>query len=202
MSKDFSNIKCVNIGDSGVGKTCVLVSYTENEFPDEHVPTAFDNFRSIETYDGKTINLNLWDTSGQDNDTMRPLSYQDCNVFLLFFSLVDRNSFERIKTKWVAELKQTGHHETPYLVVGNKVDLRDDPTACAQLGVNPVKKEEGEKLSKDVGAIAYLECSAKTQHGLGEVFHSAITAVIDPEKLVPAEELEKIKKKKKTCRSQ
>ncbi len=45
MSKDFSNIKCVNIGDSGVGKTCVLVSYTENEFPDEHVPTAFDNFR-------------------------------------------------------------------------------------------------------------------------------------------------------------
>jgi small GTP-binding protein len=146
--------------------------------------------------------LNLWDTSGQDNDTMRPLSYQDCNVFLLFFSLVDKNSFERIKSKWVAELKQTGHHETPYLVVGNKLDLRDDPSACAQLRVTPIKKEEGEKMAKEVGAIKYLECSAKTQVGLGEIFQAAITAVVEPEKLVPADELANIHKKKKGCKQQ
>lgn len=139
----------------------------------------------------------MWDTSGNETDTMRPLSYQDCNVFLLFFSLTDRSSFERIKTKWVAELKQHCHHETPYLIVGNKLDMRDDPSVT-----NAVKKEEGEKMAKEVGAIAYLECSAKTQTGLGEVFQSAIAAVIEPEKLASAEEIAAIKKKKKTCRNQ
>ncbi|KAG2392316.1 hypothetical protein C9374_012568 [Naegleria lovaniensis] len=198
-----STIKCVNIGDTGVGKTCVLVSYTENEFPEEHVPTAFDNFTSIVEYKNNRYNVQLWDTSGQDNDSMRPISYNGAHIFLIFFSLVDRKSFERVREKWVKELEETNHIDLPYIIVGNKVDLRDDSQLLKQLGVtNPVTKKEGEELAKKVGALQYMECSAKTQTGLGEVFEAAVKAVVDEEWKKQNEAIKKKKDKGGKCNKQ
>lgn len=94
----------------------------------------------------------------------------------------------------------------PYIIVGNKVDLRNDPDALNAMGIQdkPVTKEEGLSMAKKVGAIAYLECSAKTQEGLGEVFTTAVTAVLEPQKLMPESELKELQKKKraKGCKSQ
>ncbi len=138
---------------------------------------------------------------------MRPLSYNDTKVFLIYFSLVDRNSFERIEKKWVPEIINTGHAEVPYVIVGNKLDLRNDPNTLKALGITdkPISTEEGKAMAKRVGAICYMECSAKTQEGLGELFTAAVTAVIQPEKLMPAEELKTLnekKKGKKGCKNQ
>ncbi|KAL6052252.1 Ras-related C3 botulinum toxin substrate 2 [Balamuthia mandrillaris] len=177
-------MNCVVVGDGAVGKTCLLISYTTNAFPGEYIPTVFDNYSANVMVDGRVINLGLWDTAGQeDYDRLRPLSYPQTDVFLLCYSTVSPPSFQNVEAKWNPEIT---HHcpNVPKLLVGTKVDLRDDPETLRMLaskGLSPVSKEEGERMAKRIGAVAHLECSALTQQGLKQVFDEAIRAVLSPQ---------------------
>ncbi|KAM7476232.1 hypothetical protein LguiB_023475 [Lonicera macranthoides] len=176
-------IKCVTVGDGAVGKTCLLISYTSNTFPTDYVPTVFDNFSANVIVDGQTVNLGLWDTAGQeDYNRLRPLSYRGADVFILAFSLISRPSFENISKKWVPELR---HYAplVPIVLVGTKLDLRENkqflmdyPGACT------ISTEQGEELKKQIGAVAYLECSSKTQQNVKSVFDASIKVVLQPPK--------------------
>ncbi|XP_030553156.2 rac-like GTP-binding protein 5 [Rhodamnia argentea] len=176
-------IKCVTVGDGAVGKTCLLISYTSNTFPTDYVPTVFDNFSANVMVDGQTVNLGLWDTAGQeDYNRLRPLSYRGADVFILAFSLISRPSFENIAKKWVPELRHYAP-STPIVLVGTKLDLREDkqfkldyPGACT------ISTEQGEELRKQIGALAYVECSSKTQQNVKAVFDAAIKVVLRPPK--------------------
>ncbi|XP_062097087.1 rac-like GTP-binding protein 5 isoform X1 [Humulus lupulus] len=182
-SKNSKFIKCVTVGDGAVGKTCLLISYTSNTFPTDYVPTVFDNFSANITVDGKTVNLGLWDTAGQeDYNRLRPLSYRGADVFLLAFSLISRPSYENISKKWIPELRHYAP-SVPIILVGTKLDLREDEQFLRDYpGAHTISTQQGEDLKKQIGATAYLECSSKTQENVKGVFDAAIKLAMHPPK--------------------
>uniref|UniRef100_A0A2I3HN52 Ras homolog family member G n=1 Tax=Nomascus leucogenys TaxID=61853 RepID=A0A2I3HN52_NOMLE len=152
-----------------VGKICLLISYTTNAFPGEYIPTVFDNYSANVMVDGKLVNLELWDTAGQDDDRLRPLSYPQTDVFLICFSLVE---------SCAAPLSQHSHH--PNTIEKLKKQLTPITYPCQQ----------GLAMAKEIGAVKYLECSALTQRGLKTVFDEVIRAVLCPPP---------VKKRKRKC---
>ena len=180
--KKIRHVKCVAVGDGAVGKTCMLICYTSGTFPEEYIPTIFDNYTQSLNVDGKNINLQLWDTAGQeDYAKIRPMSYPDTDVFLVCFSLVSPTSLENVSSMWKSEIT-TAAPNGQIILVGLKKDLRDDFEAKENTdpNVQPIPTEKGQEVAKQIGAREYLECSAKTKENLNEVFEHAVRAVLNP----------------------
>jgi len=171
------------VGDGAVGKTSLLMTYSQGTFPTVYVPTVFDNY-SVEidvmiNQQQKTVELELWDTAGQEEyDRLRPLSYRNTDVFLIVFSVASSVSFENIKSKWRPEVMHYAK-DAPWLLVGSMSDLRDAPEQ-SQLEGKPVSKEQGEALARELSAVGYIECSSKVDYNVKAVFDMAITSVVNP----------------------
>jgi len=173
--------KLVIVGDGACGKTCLLIVFSKDEFPEVYVPTVFENYVADTEVDNKHVELALWDTAGQeDYDRLRPLSYPDTDVILMCFSIDSPDSLENIPEKWVPEVKHFCPN-VPIVLVGNKKDLRNDDYTVRELArakQQPVPKSEGEQMANRIGAKAYLECSALTKEGVREVFEAATKAAL------------------------
>ncbi|KAK9705962.1 hypothetical protein RND81_07G095500 [Saponaria officinalis] len=173
-------IKCVTVGDGAVGKTCLLICYTSNRFPTDYIPTVFDNFSANVSVDGNIVNLGLWDTAGQeDYSRLRPLSYRGADIFVLAFSLISRASYENVLKKWMPELRRFAPN-VPIVLVGTKLDLREERRYADPSGLHIITSAQGEELRKQIGAAAYIECSSKTQQNVKAVFDTAIKVVLQP----------------------
>ncbi|XP_062365394.1 rho-related GTP-binding protein RhoC isoform X2 [Cinclus cinclus] len=171
--------KLVIVGDGACGKTCLLIVFSKDQFPEVYVPTVFENYIADIEVDGKQVELALWDTAGQeDYDRLRPLSYPDTDVILMCFSIDSPDSLENIPEKWTPEVKHFCP-SVPIILVGNKKDLRNDEHTrreLAKMKQEPVKPEEGRDMANRINAFGYLECSAKTKEGVREVFEMATRA--------------------------
>ena len=170
-------IKCVLVGDGSVGKTCMLISYTQDKFPTEYVPTIFENYSANIQIDKQTITLSLWDTAGQeDYNELRQLCYPQADVFIIVFSVVEPSSFENALKKWLPELNEKNARATK-LFVGNKIDLRDDNLVFTGEKNAHIVKQTAEKIITEMG-FKYIECSAMTQEGLKTAFDEAIRSCL------------------------
>ncbi|XP_039541245.1 rho-related GTP-binding protein RhoU isoform X1 [Pimephales promelas] len=182
-------VKCVLVGDGAVGKTSLIVSYTTNGYPTEHIPTAFDNFTARVVVDGRQVQLQLCDMAGQkwgaadqhlndEFDRLRPLCYRDADVFLLCYSVVLPSSFRSVTDRWAPEVRRLCPG-VPIILVGTQCDLREDVQVLIRLaGVQekPVSRDEARLCARSIGAGTFVECSALTQKNLKEVFDGAILA--------------------------
>ena len=181
----MQSVKCVVVGDGAVGKTCMLISYTTDMFPIEYVPTVFDNYQAHVMVDGQPTSLGLWDTAGQeDYDRLRPLSYPNTDVFLICYSTTSRTSLENIKAKWLPEIRDHCPG-TPFVLVGTKCDVRENSKAHKNLRAKGeactfVDADSAKKMGDELGAARVMQCSAKTQKGLKDIFDEAIKVALIP----------------------
>ncbi|KAJ3032894.1 GTP-binding protein Rho1 [Rhizophlyctis rosea] len=175
-------LKIVAIGDGGVGKTCLLKSFAKRHFENfSYVSRRWSSNikeRTL-TIDDRTLELNVWDTPGQeDYDRLRPLSYPDTHIGLACFSLVNPGSFANVEERWVPEFR---HYcpEQPFLLVGLKADLRTDERELEYLqrsGQTPVTTSQAVKVAIKCGAAAYVECSSICCRGVDQLFALAAGA--------------------------
>lgn len=177
----YSRLKLVIVGDGACGKTCLLMVFRNNEFPPDYVPTVFENYVKELAVDGKDIELELYDTAGQeDYDRLRPLSYPGSDVILICYSVDSPSSYDNVKERWVPEVEQFCPR-VPVILVALKKDLRDDDNVIKDLqesGQSPVTVAQGNKLASETGAADFLECSALKRDGVQEVFEAAVREAI------------------------
>ncbi|OOO05182.1 small GTP-binding protein domain-containing protein [Aspergillus oryzae] len=177
--------KFVVVGDGGCGKTCLLISYSQGYFPEKYVPTVFENYitQTVHRASGKTVELALWDTAGQEEyDRLRPLSYPETDLLFVCFAIDCPASLENVMDKWYPEVLHFCP-TTPIILVGLKSDLRNKRT-CIELlktqGLTPVTPEQGQTVARRMNA-SYIECSSKEMRGVDGVFEMAVDTVVSAE---------------------
>lgn len=167
--------------------------FTRGYFPQVYEPTVFENYVHDIFIDQQSVQLSLWDTAGQEEfDRLRALSYSDTHCIMLCFSIDSPDSLENVQLKWVGEIAD--HCDGVKLVlVALKCDLRkheEDPQSIQEDELfNPYNRgqgnkrlisyEEGLAVAKKVGALRYLECSAKKNRGVNEAFSEAARCALN-----------------------
>ncbi|MCJ1443841.1 MAG: Rho GTPase [Stictis urceolatum] len=145
-------------------------------------PTVFENYVHDIFVDNVHIELSLWDTAGQEEfDRLRSLSYDDTHTIMLCFSVDSKESLENVESKWVGEIAENCQG-VKLVLVALKCDLRekgaDDDEQQAGEGEEREKKpmidyQQGLAVARRIGALRYLECSAKRNRGVNEAFTEA-----------------------------
>ncbi|KAI4266929.1 MAG: hypothetical protein L6R35_006902 [Caloplaca aegaea] len=145
------------------------------------VPTVFENYVTDCRVDGKSVQLALWDTAGQeDYERLRPLAYSKAHVILIGFSIDTPDSLDNVKHKWVEEANERCP-SVPIILVGLKKDLREDQMAQEEMRKKSqhfTTDSEGNNVARDIGARKYLECSSLTGEGVDDVFEAATRAAL------------------------
>lgn len=163
-------IKLLMIGDSGVGKTCLLLRYANDSFSPTFITTIGIDFK-IKNVDieGTRIKLQIWDTAGQERFRTITTSYfRGAQGILLVYDVTDRRSFESIRN-WISQIQQHADVHVNKILVGNKCDMVDEKV---------VSTAEGQKLAAEFG-IPFAEVSAKNDIKVDDSFQSLAKAVKD-----------------------
>ena len=171
MSNNDS-VKVTLLGNSGVGKSCIIYRFINNDFKEDIMTTRGADYsqKSI-TIKNQTINLDLWDTAGQEN--YRSLGrhfYKDSLIVILVYDITNKESFEDLKTIWFNDLKRYGEKYTVLAVVGNKCDLFED---------EKVTEEEGRKFAEEKNA-EFMLVSAKAGNNVNTLFTTLVNKYLDP----------------------
>ncbi|KAK0585119.1 hypothetical protein LWI29_023628 [Acer saccharum] len=157
-------IKLLLIGDSGVGKSCLLLRFSDDSFTTSFITTIGIDFkiRTIEL-DGKRIKLQIWDTAGQERfRTITTAYYRGAMGILLVYDVTDESSFNNIRN-WMRNIEQHAADNVNKILVGNKADMDESKRA--------VPTAKGQALADEYG-IKFFETSAKTNFNVEQVFFS------------------------------
>ncbi|KHN76400.1 Ras-related protein Rab-8B [Toxocara canis] len=153
--------KLLLIGDSGVGKTCVLFRFSDDSFNSSFISTIGIDFkiRTIEV-DGKKIKLQIWDTAGQERfRTITTAYYRGAMGIMLVYDITNEKSFDNIKN-WIRNIEEHASSDVDRMIIGNKCDVEER---------RQVSRERGEQLAIEYGT-KFLETSAKGNINVEEAF--------------------------------
>ena len=156
------SIKVILIGDSGVGKTCLIQQYTNKEFNEETVSTiaVSDKLTKEVKVGEKTIKLEIWDTAGQEQyRSVNKIYMKNAKIALMVYDMTVQNSFNNLQN-WYKELKEINDSVEIIGVIANKSDLYEDKV---------IDKEEGENYAKSINAL-FFETSAMDYESVSIAF--------------------------------
>ncbi|KAJ3430930.1 ras-related protein rab-5c [Anaeramoeba flamelloides] len=161
--------KIVLLGESGVGKTSIVLRFTTNRFNPSVTPTIGAAFSNETIKVGETlVNLQIWDTAGEERyNSLTPLYYRGSHGALIVYDITKEESFECAK-KWVDEIRMQGSPNTKIILVGNKNDL----------SIRKVPKETVINYAKK-NDLLFGETSAKTGIGIHEVFVDIVKTLVN-----------------------
>eukprot|EP01035_Chromulina_nebulosa_P018402 gene18402-24104_t len=145
--------KCIMIGDQAVGKSCLLLQFTDKRFTNsDNVTLGVEFGARLVTINNQSIKLQIWDTSGQEAFRSITRSYFRGSIgALLVYDITRRKSFQSLNT-WIIDAHQNGNHNLTIILIGNKVDKADKRVVSTQ---------EGEEFAKQNGLL-FIETSAQS----------------------------------------
>ena len=172
--KKTPNVKIVLLGDSVVGKTCLITRYISETFEQNTASTNGASYASKNVnYDKlkKTITLDIWDTAGQEKyKALTKFFYKDAAIAILVYDITQKQSFESIKSYWYEQVKENGEKTVVLGIVGNKSDLYEQ---------EEVPENDAREFAQSIGAIFALT-SAKMNTGVDALFEDAGNKYLDP----------------------
>lgn len=167
MKNYDSMMKILLVGDSGVGKSCLLVRFVEDRFNPSFITTIGIDFK-IKTVDlnGKKVKLQLWDTAGQERfRTITTAYYRGAMGIIMVYDVTDERTFNNIK-QWYKTVTEHSNEDAQILLVGNKSDM----------DTRVISYEQGESLASELN-IPFMESSAKDDSNVKEVFFSLAKSI-------------------------
>ena len=174
--------KVVLLGDSGVGKTCIISRYISGAFDQNSPSTNGASYASkILTFENlnKTISLDIWDTAGQEKyKSLTKFFYKDAAVAILVYDITKKESFENMEKYWYDQLKEFGSKNIILGVAGNKCDMYEK---------EEVPESEGKQFADKIGAFFEIT-SAKNNTGIKDLFMNAANKFVDPSYIANSKE--------------
>lgn len=176
-------IKLVAVGDLIAKKTQMMLAFLEDAFPHSPVPDGLLAHSVIMTVDNHCVNLQMWDTSGQEEyPKLLPRSYPNTDVFLLMFSLLSPSSLDNVESIWISSINQF-RKPIPVILVGTELSKRNNfavhEKEYLQNGWKAVSTKQAEEMKRKIEAVDYIECDALNHINLNLVFESAIRAAFN-----------------------
>ena len=170
MTEEYDYLfKVLILGDSGVGKSCMLLRFTENNFSINHVATIGVDFKfRIISLKNSSIKLQIWDTAGQERfKTLAKTYYNGAMGIVITYDSSDLKSFENVKS-WLETIRLQANENIALILVGNKADADN----------KQVSHEQGKQLADELG-IKFFSISAKTGQGVKEAFEGLAEEIFD-----------------------
>ena len=173
--ENAKSVKAVLLGESGVGKTCIIARFINNTFENNIMSTTGASYAgktlSFDEFGGKCIKFEIWDTAGQEKyRALTKIFYKDAGVAILVYDITRKESFDEIKEYWYNQIKECAPKNIVIGIAANKCDLYDN---------EQVSEDEARNFANEIGAVFKLT-SASTNQGIEELFKGVGCRVLDP----------------------
>eukprot|EP01025_Chloroclados_australasicus_P036319 TRINITY_DN37013_c0_g1_i1.p1 TRINITY_DN37013_c0_g1~~TRINITY_DN37013_c0_g1_i1.p1 ORF type:complete len:205 (-),score=17.35 TRINITY_DN37013_c0_g1_i1:362-976(-) len=169
--------KILLVGDSGVGKSAILLRFANDKFEEQMASTIGVDFKlKFMEVNGKKIKLTIWDTAGQERfRTLTSSYYRGAQGIIFVYDVCNKDSFSNLGNLWIREVNQYSTvPDAIKLVIGNKIDLEES---------RQVSKKEGQIFSRSNGCL-FVETSAKANVAVGQAFEELIQKILETPSLV------------------
>ena len=165
ISKDKTpNCKVVLLGESGVGKTCIIARYINGTYDEKSESTNGASYASKTiSYDNinKSLQFDIWDTAGQERyRALTKFFYKDAAIAILVYDVTRKDSFEELQNYWAKQIKESSPENIILVIAANKSDLIEYET---------VDEGEARNFAKEISAI-FISTSAKNSEGINNLF--------------------------------